>query len=311
MDNQPLVTINILSYNRISDLRTTLTKVFELEYKNIEVIVVDNASLDGSAEMVKTDFPSVNLIQLKNNIGIAGWNEGFKHAAGKYVLVLDDDSYPGLNAITNSVILFEEKKEVQCITFNVIDINTNKMAWAGKWLPEENINETLWPVFVGCAAIFRREIISNDFMPDYIFIYQHELPPSAKIYNKGGVIWYRKDIIAYHNCKINMEYRSSTDKYLFYNNAVFIVLYLPLILMPFYLSQSMLFFLTRSIKHKWLIEYLSITKDIIFFYFRYNKHRDPVNYKYFFALRRLYLFNYPLMAKIRYFNIKRTYTFER
>ena len=53
MKKHPLVTVNILSYNRKDELRNTLTKVFEQDYKNIEVIVVDNASTDGSGEMVK------------------------------------------------------------------------------------------------------------------------------------------------------------------------------------------------------------------------------------------------------------------
>jgi len=78
--DQPLVTVNILSYNRKDELRNTLTKVYEQDYKNIEVIVVDNASNDGSSEMVIKEFPNAQLIQLEKNIGIAGWNEGFKVA---------------------------------------------------------------------------------------------------------------------------------------------------------------------------------------------------------------------------------------
>ena len=89
MNEQPLVTVNILSFNRKDELRNTLTKVYEQDYKNIEVIVVDNASSDGSPEMVKNEFPKVQLIQLEKNIGIAGWNEGFEIAKGEYVLVLD------------------------------------------------------------------------------------------------------------------------------------------------------------------------------------------------------------------------------
>jgi len=57
MNNQnPLVTVNILSYNRKDELRVTLQKVFEQGYKNVEVIVVDNASADGTPEMVELRF---------------------------------------------------------------------------------------------------------------------------------------------------------------------------------------------------------------------------------------------------------------
>jgi len=108
MNNQPLVTVNILSYNRKDELRNTLTKVFAQDYKNIEVIVVDNASSDGSSEMVKNEFPSVQLIQMEKNIGIAGWNEGFKIAKGDYVLVLDDDSYPEEQSIQKNSKYFKQ-----------------------------------------------------------------------------------------------------------------------------------------------------------------------------------------------------------
>ncbi|HSL90776.1 MAG TPA: glycosyltransferase [Ignavibacteriaceae bacterium] len=71
MNENPLVSVNILSYNRKDELRNTLQKVFEQDYKNIEVIVVDNASNDGSDDMVKQEYPDAQLIQLKKNIGIA------------------------------------------------------------------------------------------------------------------------------------------------------------------------------------------------------------------------------------------------
>ncbi|MEO8232502.1 MAG: glycosyltransferase, partial [Ignavibacteriota bacterium] len=64
MNDNPLVTVNILSFNRKDELRNTITKVYEQDYKNIEVIVVDNASSDDSAEMVRTEFPEVQLIQM-------------------------------------------------------------------------------------------------------------------------------------------------------------------------------------------------------------------------------------------------------
>ena len=124
MNYQPLVTVNILSFNRIDELRNTLTKVYEQDYKNIEVIVVDNASSDGSSEMVNNEFPSVQLIQMEKNIGIAGWNEGFKVAKGGYVLVLDDDAYPDKNSIILSLQEFQNDIEINFIKFYFINIKS-------------------------------------------------------------------------------------------------------------------------------------------------------------------------------------------
>ena len=152
MSDNPLVTVNILSFNRKDELRNTLTKVYEQDYKNIEVIVVDNASSDGSSEMVKSEFPEVQLIQMTKNIGIAGWNEGFKVAKGEYVLVLDDDAYPAKNAITLSLDEFESDDTLACITLNLIDVNT-KDFYCGNWLPKDKKNRMVWPVFIGCGFI--------------------------------------------------------------------------------------------------------------------------------------------------------------
>ena len=112
MNHRLFVTVNILSHNRKNELRHTLTKIYEQDYKNIEIIVVDNASSDGTPIMVETEFPEVKLIKLYKNIGIAGWNKGFEVASGEYILVLDDDSYPGSDTINKALncIRSEERR---------------------------------------------------------------------------------------------------------------------------------------------------------------------------------------------------------
>lgn len=59
-----------------------------------EVIVVDNASSDGSADMVETEFPEVTLIRQTVNKGFAGGNiPGMKKAEGRYILLLNSDAF--------------------------------------------------------------------------------------------------------------------------------------------------------------------------------------------------------------------------
>jgi len=110
-EQNPLVTVNILSWNRKEDLRESLIELKKTTYPNIELIVVDNASTDGSPEMVEREFPYVKLIKMPKNIGIAGWNIGFEKANGKYIMVLDDDSYPAPDAIELMVEEFEKADE--------------------------------------------------------------------------------------------------------------------------------------------------------------------------------------------------------
>src|ERR671932_631933 len=87
----PAVTIVFLVHNRREELRTSLRQM--LAEPDVEVIVVDNASQDGSAQMVREEFPEARVIERADNIGVAGWNDGFAVARGDWVLALDDDCY--------------------------------------------------------------------------------------------------------------------------------------------------------------------------------------------------------------------------
>ncbi len=293
MNENPLVTVNILSFNRKDELRNTLTKVFEQDYKNIEVIVVDNASSDGSAEMVKTDFPDVQLIQLNKNIGIAGWNEGFKVAKGEYVLVLDDDAYPARNTILLSINEFEKDNFLACITLNLVDLNTNDF-YKGNWLPMDKKNRMEWPIFVGCGFIIARNRLPKKFnFPENYFIYQHELPMAAEIFISRKKIIFIPEIVGYHNFKSSNSYNKLNDIYNFQNTLKFIIDYLPFLVYVFYYFQILVFFFTRSIKYNWFKEYYKIiilTKPISF--------RSKISYDYFFRLRKIRVFNYSILSKV-------------
>src|SRR4051794_9499125 len=90
----PTVSIVFLVYNRREELRTSLREMLSgIDYPRdrVDVIVVDNASEDGAAEMVREDFADVRLIRRETNCGVSAWNDGFAVAQGEWVLALDDD----------------------------------------------------------------------------------------------------------------------------------------------------------------------------------------------------------------------------
>src|SRR5580704_2873140 len=90
------IDVVVVNWNACKDLRVCL-KSLEAAPKAIvsyNVWVVDNASSDGSAAMVKAEFPSVMLIQNKENVGFSrGNNQAIKASDGRYVLMLNSDAY--------------------------------------------------------------------------------------------------------------------------------------------------------------------------------------------------------------------------
>ena len=88
------LTVVVPSYNTRDLMEQTLRTVLEASAGlEVEVIVVDNASRDGSAEMVERKFPEIGLIRNDRNLGFAAANNiAFRRSRGRYVLLLNSDT---------------------------------------------------------------------------------------------------------------------------------------------------------------------------------------------------------------------------
>jgi GT2 family glycosyltransferase len=190
-----LVTVNILTWNRKADLERLLVRLMEQSYPNLEVIVVDNASTDGTSEMVEGKFPWVRLFKLSQNRGVGSWNVGFENATGEYTLVLDDDCFPEEDAITKMVDKFRQEPDTGIVAFRILDLETGKY-WNSLYTPATD-RELDWFTFAGCAAGFRTRLIKDILFPD-VFLYEHELEPSIRILDLGYKIRLCPQIRAYH-----------------------------------------------------------------------------------------------------------------
>lgn len=92
-----VIGVVVLSYNKRDDLLRALESVTLSEYPDLRVVVVDNASSDGSADAVEERYPRVALIRNADNLGAAGgrnvgWKHLQNHGACDYLVFLDDDS---------------------------------------------------------------------------------------------------------------------------------------------------------------------------------------------------------------------------
>ncbi|MCS7272928.1 MAG: glycosyltransferase family 2 protein [Fimbriimonadales bacterium] len=110
MANRPDVSVIIVSYNTRELLRACLCSLLHQEgdCPRLEIVVVDNASTDGSAAMVASEFPQVRLIANHDNRGFgAACNQGLAVAQGRYALILNADVRAEPSALSRLVAFMD------------------------------------------------------------------------------------------------------------------------------------------------------------------------------------------------------------
>jgi N-acetylglucosaminyl-diphospho-decaprenol L-rhamnosyltransferase len=106
--DRPLVSVVIVSYNTRDWLLRCLASLPAASRHELDVIVVDNASGDGSADAVARDFPTARLIRSDTNLGFArAVNRGAAKARGAYLLLVNPDGLLQPGAIDNLVAFAE------------------------------------------------------------------------------------------------------------------------------------------------------------------------------------------------------------
>jgi len=141
-----------------------------------ETIVLDNASSDGTADMVRERFPGVRLEVLRSNLGAASRNLGLRLARGRYVVMLDDDSYPVGRSVTVALEALRRDREgrIGCIAFNI--------------RRTDGSHETagIHTAFTGCGAMFPMRVLERigGYPEDYLW-YVEEYDLSCRIHGAG------------------------------------------------------------------------------------------------------------------------------
>jgi GT2 family glycosyltransferase len=117
------VSIVIVAWNVKNLLRDCLKSVFEQTHGiEFEVIYVDNASSDGSIEMVTKEFPEVRVIKNTENKGfIKANNQGIEVAEGRYVLLLNSDTIVLDNAIKKTAKFADKHPEAAVVGCRVLN----------------------------------------------------------------------------------------------------------------------------------------------------------------------------------------------
>ena len=196
---RPLVSVCILSYNRKADLAHTLRLLQRDPYGRLELLVADNASEDGTPELLQTEFPNVRLFTHPENIGIDALNTAFGAALGELILVLDDDSWPEPGAIDRAVARFAEKPPLGLIACDILEPRGQKR-WDMAYLPlYPGHGPQPWHCFVGCGFFVRTELLqAMGGYPEDFFLYANEAPVAAEVLLRGYDLEFLPDVRVFH-----------------------------------------------------------------------------------------------------------------
>ncbi len=187
----PKVTAVVIGYNSRDIVGPCLQTLLDQDYPNLDVVVVDNASADGTADFIREQFPSIRLIASDKNLGFAeGNNLVFKTTDSKYVALLNQDAYAAKNWITELVRCAELSDRIgsvgskmlmhRCPTLlNSTAIEINEAGWGwDRQVGEKDENPSPAPeeVFGGCggAVMYRKSALDavGGFDPAFFMYYE-------------------------------------------------------------------------------------------------------------------------------------------
>jgi glycosyltransferase involved in cell wall biosynthesis len=186
--NKPLVSICIPVYNGEAFITNTIESVLSQSYPNIELVILDNASTDQTAEIVAS-FNNNHIRYIRNaeNIGLMGnWNKALNEAEGDFIKLLPADDIIHSNCVDEQVKVFQESQDknivLVCCGRNIIDAN-GKVLTSRKFSGTKGVVSGFKSVkrivrsgtnLLGepGAILFKKEIIfqSGEFVNDFPYV---------------------------------------------------------------------------------------------------------------------------------------------
>ena len=110
-----LVSVVIVNWNGLEDTKLCLEHTRKQTYRNIEIIIVDNGSTDGSVDYLRT-VKDIKLVENPQNLGFTGGHiAGYKASRGDFILLLNNDAIMDSRYIENAVISMRSDKKIGAI----------------------------------------------------------------------------------------------------------------------------------------------------------------------------------------------------
>ena len=226
----PLISVIIPTFKSPNTLRECLISIFKSDFpaNNFEVIVVDNASNDGSQDMVRQEFPDVRLIANTENLGFAkANNQAIRRNQGRYALLLNSDTFVRENTIeqvvafmdahpeagmTGCTLLYEDGRlQPSCSTFPTLFTEFCIATGLDKLFPKSPLfgkyRMTYWDfddvrevdVILGAFMLVRATAIDEvGLLDERYFMYSEEVDWCYRFKEQGWKMYFYPDVEAVH-----------------------------------------------------------------------------------------------------------------
>lgn len=238
------VTIVIPNYNGKEYIEVCLDSIKRQTYKEYKVLIIDNASQDGSCEIIRDSYEDFQLVVNEKNEGFCkAVNQGIKMSDTEYVLLLNNDTELDEYFLENIVNEIEKSNKIFSVSSKMINYyDRSVMDDAGDgytilgWQYQRGISQSvddytkMTDVFTACAgaALYRKNVFDKiglfdemhfAYMEDIdigyrarIYGYRNVYCPSAKVYHIGSATTGSK----YNDFKVRMAARNNL--YVIYKN---------------------------------------------------------------------------------------------
>ncbi len=244
------ITVVIPNYNGIKFLKSCLEALYaqEPDTPSFQVVVVDNASGDGSVEQAEQLFPDIHIIRLSENTGFChAVNVGIRASETPYIILLNNDTKvrPGfINALYQAIkkdsrIFSVSARMLMWDKPDLIDDagdQYNALGWAyarGKGRPAELYGRPA-EIFAACggAAIYRRSILEEIGLFDelhFAYLEDLDLGYRARIHGYRNLYEPRAQVVHFGSASTGSRYNSRKTRLASANNVYVIYKNMPLL----------------------------------------------------------------------------------
>lgn len=230
----PQVSIHLVTWNGMTHIPSCVSAVQQQTYRPVDMMVVDNGSVDGTVKWLMSEHPEIHLLRNTRNLGFCrGHNQAIRLTEAPFVLCLNQDvvltptwlaqamdwmeQRPEIGAVGGKLLRYEyTDEELKNVTPSDIIDSAGLQIYRTRHVVDRGIGQAdhgsfLQPEAVfglsGACVLFRRTALDSiryqdEYFDEDFFAYKDDVDLSWRLLRQGWLNWYDGGMIAYHHRSI-------------------------------------------------------------------------------------------------------------